>query len=452
AAQICKDDERLFIPTFSDFRGRTFPRGVALTFQGRDFQKALLNFADAKEVDERTDYWMRISMSADMDLDKLSYEKRCAAIEANRENIINSVRDPIGCDWWKQQASPWMLLHVATEWVRLFVDNDSNRTTKCRVSIDCTCSGQQLMAGWTRSMATAVQVNLVPADEPADVYGNVLDVAVRGMEGDNFCVEYKSKRTTQPMPKGKLKGLGTDIPEHRKQARKGAKGIIMVGQYGAGRKKRIEEFADNCQLKWLGDKGNFLIAEAAALYPYFKDGLDECLPAMDVFLKWAQGVVSAAFKSGREFILIPTADGSCIKQLYPKFNKERIQVDHLGGMTLGKRRNEHVATNKEEPDTEKHVSSTAANFVHAGDGAVLVLALTDIGIPFSTCHDSVSGRPSKDMDLIFDRMRTGMYLVFTSSVCRDFVEANGLKWEDHKLIDYGTYDPELVLKADYALC
>ena len=264
---------------------------------------------------------------------------------------------------------------------------------------------------------------------------------------------YKSKRTDQPIPKRKLKELGNQVPRDRKQARKGAKAIIMVGQYGAGWETRVSDFAEKCQLDWLGDAGFFSKEEASALYPYFKEGLDECLPAMDAFLDWVQMVVRKAFKAGADHILIPSADGSVTKQLYRKPSGKRINVDHLGSLTHGKRRNEHSCEVGDVVNVDKHITSTTANFVHSGDGATLVLGLTDIGIPFTTCHDSISGRPGAEMDLINERLKRAYHTVFTSDVCRQFVELNGLEYnEDTKEPCFGDYDPDDVLKADYPFC
>ena len=79
---------------------------------------------------------MKIGMSGFMGLDKLSLDERIAGFEELRDKVIDSVRDPIGEDWWKDDENvdkPFQWMQVAMEWVRLYVDNDSDRTTRCRV-------------------------------------------------------------------------------------------------------------------------------------------------------------------------------------------------------------------------------------------------------------------------------------------------------------------------------
>jgi hypothetical protein len=459
-AQHCRHDERLWLPTSGDFRGRTYVSGCLLNYQGTDASKALLEFADGVEADERTEWWLIMEMAACMGFDKLSFKERERRVAEAFVDIIESVKDPIDWDWWKEQDKPWSLLAAAQEWVRLFVEYNSDRRTHARVSVDATCSGQQFMAGWTRSLKTAQQVNLVPAEAPTDVYANVLNATVESLNAIDYRVPLKEGQ----IAKTKLKALGSKDPIKRSKARAGTKGVVMVGQYGAGKTKRIEEFAERCKLPWLSD-GSFSIEEAKALYPHIQQGLDICLEALDPFLSWCQNIASAALSNGlegeldpltgkpRNRIYLPSADGSVSVQRYPKTALMKIHLDHLGSLILkGKRRDEVDQHPTQEADISKHVSSVAANFVHANDGAALVLGLSKHPFPFTTCHDSIAGRPGKEMDQLQMAMRRALYSVFTSDICTQFVELNGLKVEDHPLPNFQTYDPQEVLSATYAYC
>ena len=53
-AQKCVDDERFYLPVQPDFRGRYYPRVSFLSYQSGDTGRALLEFADAYPVDDRT--------------------------------------------------------------------------------------------------------------------------------------------------------------------------------------------------------------------------------------------------------------------------------------------------------------------------------------------------------------------------------------------------------------
>ena len=321
------------------------------------------------------------------------------------------------------------------------------------------------MAGLTRSLATAQQVNLVPQEMPTDVYGNVIAVAAKAIQAHQDAGVHYYPRGKQNPAEGikpsKLKELISSDRAARKRARAGGKAIVMVAQYGAGKARRITEFAEKCQLQ----SGTFTEPEAAALYPFFKTGLDACLECLDPFLQWCQGVAKAALvypdgspkldpETGlpKTVILLPSADGSITTQSYRLMDSQgRITTDHLGSFTnKQKRRFEKDEMPTGKPDLSKHISSTAANLIHAQDGAVLALALGDLDLPFTTCHDSIAGRPSREMDAIVERLLTALFEVFTSDVLQRFVELNGLAWADHPAPNFGTYDPSLVLKASLA--
>ena len=93
--------------------------------------------------------------------------------------------------------------------------------------------------------------------------------------------------------------------------------------------------------------------------------------------------------------------------------------------------------------------ASPANLIHCQDGATLVLALHDYDKPFACTHDSIAGRPGKEMWDLADRLRRALYSVFTSTVLRDFVELNGLDWDDYEAPYVGTYEPAEVLVATF---
>lgn len=469
AANLCLSDEQFHIVVEDDFRGRFYCSSGPLNYQGQDHQKAILEFAEAAPVDHRTEHWMMLGMAGFMGLDKLSYADRISGFNALRHHVIASVQDPINCDWWHDKRNvekSWQWMQVAIEWVRLFVDNDSDRTTRCRVPVDATCSGQQLSAGWTRSRATAEQVNLTTSDKPADIYGNVLKVANRELKGCNYDVITRRKSkyvegatgtrpiVEEPILKRKLKALGATATKEWGAVRKGSKAILMVSQYGAGDKKRQQAFSEKTKLFWLKDEDQtFDLKESAAIYPFFKQGLKECCPAVDELLGFVKRVVKASLtrEDSDGVILIPLSDGSVIRQQYPKLATDRIDLVHYGHKT---RRQPVLEVPTDEPDIDKHLSSTTANLVHGGDSSALVYGLGGAAIcfPFTTCHDSVSARPGADMDVLQDQLRKGLFEVFLRNPLEQFVTLNGLDLQEFAPPCFNDYDISEVLTAPYAYC
>ena len=251
----------------------------------------------------------------------------------------------------------------------------------------------------------------------------------------------KSQRSRLPILKRRLKALAVDKELHPKwwgAVRKGFKAILMVAQYGAGRETRVKDFSKGTKLGWLKeDEQTFDFSEASAIYPFTKKGLDECVPALDALLGWVKGIVNAALTrdGANNYILIPLSDGSVVKQLYPKMDKGRVETAHVSSfIRKEKKRKRNVdLISTEEANLEKHLSSTMANLVHGGDSCALVFAGQHFGdIPFTTNHDSVSGRPGKEMDTLVTSLKIGLKEVFVKNPLKKFVELNGLEYREHK--------------------
>lgn len=476
AARYCKDDEAFYLPTYSDFRGRSYSRTELLSYQGSDPSKALIEWAEGAPVDEHTSYLLLLELSGFMGLDKANYVDRVSAVLEYEQEIRACVADPIGNTWWRiepadggQVEKPWQWLATAKAWVDV-VDGKVTHT-HARVSVDATCSGLQFFAGFTKSGPTAHLVNLTNNPDLQDSYTALLDAALKRIEDVDRVITYKSKGKTATVPKDKIDALFTDVPEHRAAIRKGAKGILMTGMYGAGHDSRKGTFSKKTKLLSLPkEQQQFTTAEGNAIYNLaFKPAQSEVAEAMDVYLEFIQTVVRDALTTGtkdkewkrridpatgepRDHIVIPMADGSLLKQLYriPKF--EKVKTSFFGDARKKKHDESWLVSNSDLTDIDAQIRSTAANFTHAQDGATLVLALHDCKVPFTCTHDSVAGRANGEMLEINQRLRRALYEVFTSDVIPAFVELNGLDPDEYQLKDFGTYDPAEVLQSTYSYC
>ena len=223
----------------------------------------------------------------------------------------------------------------------------------------------------------------------------------------------------------------------------------MVAQYGAGRKTRIKDFSSKPTCSGSKKKGKFN-TEASAIYPFFKKGLER--PLMPTRLGQRSGSCCIDWEA-------PTTTSSSswmgrVKQLYPVMSDNRVETAHLSTYTRkDKRRKQNVdKVSTEVADIDKHLSSTMANLVHGGDSCALVFAGQHLGdIPFTTNHDSVSGRPGREMDTIVV-LKKGLKEVFVKNPLKKFVELNGLNYREHKAPRYEgseRYDINLLDDATY---
>lgn len=437
--RLSRPDERFYIPTYLDWRGRTYYRHVGLSPQGCDHEKAILEWADPVAVDDQTEFWLMMQITSCMGYDKVSFQDRVAKVIEVQEQLIASVRDPLYQQWWQDQDKPWGLLAAAAEWVRLFVDNHHDRTTRARVNFDASCSGQQILSGLLLDYNSGSKVNIVDADEPQDVYGFVVRDAQRRLEEDSYHVPVDD---TSVIPRAKLQ-----------LTRGHGKSLFMVSQYGAGSAKRIKELMTYTKEPKVIDKlkAEPLTAdEARKLYfGYFAPAMKSESPALDDYIKFARKVTQLTLQSGKKEVILPSADGSIVHQTYVVLEEDGVvKTTQLGNVKMMTKHINMVPG--EETSVENQTKGTPPNLIHAQDRSTLSLALSDFQQPFATVHDSIYGRPSREMSEIKQRLLQAYYDVFTSGVLEEFVAANGLEPDEVPIPYKNTYDPALILQAKYA--
>ena len=439
---MSRKDDYFYIPTYMDWRGRCYFRKTGFSPQGTDHEKAVLEWAEPVVADDFTQNWLMMQITSCMGYDKVSTAMRVAKVLEIEEHLIRSVRDPLGYDWWRKQDKPWGLIAAAAEYVRLFVDEDPNRLTHARVNFDASSSGQQLIAGLTRDKITGSAVNITPGDEPRDIYGNVARKAREIAESMDWILPV--------MEKGEITG---HVPVHTLQQlnRAASKSICMIAQYGAGtecRWKALQKFTQEKSEKLgiipLTDK------EAETIYKVlYSAALEAEMPALDDYIKFTRKATTEALSDGRADLLLPSADGSIVHQTYLEMVEDGVvRTANLGNLKYKTEHVNMVPVDKTRIDDQRR--GTPPNLIHAQDRSVLSIALSELEFPFATVHDSVYGRPCKEMGEIKSRLLQAYYEVFTSEVLEKFITENGLEIEDHPIPYKNTYKPALIKEAGYA--
>ncbi|KAL4724709.1 DNA-directed RNA polymerase [Fusarium chlamydosporum] len=162
----------IYFPHNMDYRGRAYPLPTYLNHMGADHTRALLKFAEGKELGEHGLRWLKIHLANLYGFDKASFSEREAFATENLPNIVESVTNPLGGSrWWLKAEDPWQCLAACFE---LKAAHDLEDPTKYVSSLpvhqDGTCNGLQHYAALGGDTWGAQQVNLVPGDRPADVY------------------------------------------------------------------------------------------------------------------------------------------------------------------------------------------------------------------------------------------------------------------------------------------
>ncbi|KAJ4424064.1 DNA-directed RNA polymerase [Gnomoniopsis sp. IMI 355080] len=179
-------DQEFFFPHNVDFRGRAYPIPTYLNHMGADHVRGLLRFSKGRELGERGLMWLKVHLANVYGFDKASLKDREAFATDNLHNIIDSAQNPLKGDrWWLKAEDPWQCLAACFELkAAMDLPDPTKFVSSLPVHQDGTCNGLQHYAALGGDTWGAQQVNLLPADKPADVYSAVADLVKQSIEED----------------------------------------------------------------------------------------------------------------------------------------------------------------------------------------------------------------------------------------------------------------------------
>ncbi len=181
-ANRMKEHSKIYFTCFLDFRGRYYCKTTHLNPQGTDLCRGLIEFADAKPInDEKSVRWLINHGAAcygnDLDRGAFSDREKWIRDEENSERIRALVHDPTSAenrDFLKSADKPWEFLAWCHDWTG-FCDAGYGYESRLPVAVDGSCNGIQHFAALTRSRELAEQVNLAKSERPSDIYKTVAE-------------------------------------------------------------------------------------------------------------------------------------------------------------------------------------------------------------------------------------------------------------------------------------
>lgn len=406
AANQFANEERIWMPWTFDFRTRMYPVSI-LNPQSGNHISALLQFADGAPVTDSTRYWLSVHVATTKGFSKETFEGRVAWVEANLREITLVATDPLGAgrQFWTESADePWTYLAACREFFECFLQEDKKSTTHIPCGIDATASGLQILGALMGDEATCTLVNVLPTRKPSDLYQTIIDKTIKLIKDD------------RPRRRGlRLEELSRSV----------AKAPTMTLAYGSTPWRRKSQVWDACNgarglelgLTW--DKVEYIshkMDEAIALV----------LPGVTFMLAWLQTTAVSSMNKDKSKLMVTwiTPSGCEIHQRYFKSKVARVKTIALG-MTKYSKASTYTET--DEPDYAKVESSTAANFTHSMDAAIMQLVGSKHSIPFSMTHDCVYGRAGADMDTLARSIREEFITVVSSDVLDTFAKLNGVE-------------------------
>ncbi|XP_076977543.1 DNA-directed RNA polymerase, mitochondrial isoform X2 [Tamandua tetradactyla] len=165
-----------WLPHNMDFRGRTYPCPPHLSHLGSDLARALLEFAEGRPLGPRGLDWLKlhlVNLTGFKKREPLS--ARLAFANTVMDDILDSADRPMtGRQWWRDADEPWQTLACCMEVARAVRAPDpAAYISHFPIHQDGSCNGLQHYAALGRDSVGAASVNLVPSEQPQDVYSGV---------------------------------------------------------------------------------------------------------------------------------------------------------------------------------------------------------------------------------------------------------------------------------------
>ena len=441
-----KDYPRIYFPYTLDFRGRAYPAVPNLNPQGCDLSKGLLRFAEGKPLGEEGPFWLAVHVANTAGQDKMSLEERAAWVEQNHDRIIEAAIDPLGrgLNWWADADDPWQHLAACFEWLGYTIEGE-DYVSRVPIAFDGSCNGLQHYSAMLRDREGGSAVNLIPMDQPADIYGEVLTKLQVKVERDAANSEDEK---TQDMALRWLRSGELD--------RQMVKRPVMTIPYGSqlfGFRQQIQEELKDRNA--IGMEGS-CYWESAYLAERLWETAKEVVRGARRGMDWLQEMARLVAKE--ELPVTWTAPtGFPIKQQYRDTKYRRVET-HWAGAVTKKRLGISLKEETDKLNSRRQANGIGPNVVHSLDAAMMMFTVnraTSHGIgTLSMVHDSYA-TTAADAGLLFGLIREVFVEMYREPVLEQLQEEFSAQLSPEArekapaLPERGDLDIEEVLESDF---
>ena len=353
------DYDAIWFPHSFDFRSRTYPLPLFLHHHGDDVCRGLLEFAEAKEPGDQGSLWLDVHAANCYGVDKCSLAERVQWVEAHADEIGESLNDPFGYTFWQQADKPWQFLAAC------YALADDDAAAHIPTQQDGKCNGLQHYAAMGRDEQAARAVSLTPADEPADIYTDVVNVTKELVAGD--------------ATKGKANAVAL-LPFIERNV---VKQTVMTTVYGVtmiGARKQIHK-----KLKKAGFADEQLYAASKYLSRLVLMAMRETAPKAVEIMDWLKRCARLIVnKPTKQAVSWTTPIGFPVVQPYQISHSRAIRTI-MGDFRIPR------GTADDPPRRGRQCNGVAPNFVHSVDATHMLLtalACETAGVTFAAVHDS----------------------------------------------------------------
>lgn len=400
------DEDSIWFPWQLDWRGRAYPIPSVIHPQSDDAGRGLLQFAEGKPLGENGAFWLAVHLANCFGVDKVSFDERVKWVHENEEAILDSGLRPIdGQRFWDQADKPWCALAACIEWVGYRMDGESY-VSHLPIAMDGSCNGLQNLSAMLLDEVGGKAVNLVPSDNPNDIYAEVARVVAEKAEYMDELKPWKGrinrslvKRPVMTMPYGSTQvGMRSQLLE------------VMRKALEDGEVEKLPVDADGQPMMDYYGPCNVM---SKVVY----DSIGDVVIAAREVMDWLQVAAKVAARNELPIYWV-TPLGLPVQQRY--MQQKAKEIDFMFGKA---RFRLTLAEEAVKVDKRKMANGISPNFVHSMDAChmqLTVLYALDNGInSFAMIHDSY-GTHAADCDLMFTLLRQAFVDMYSGDVLREF--------------------------------
>ena len=423
------DEPRIYFPHQLDHRSRAYPVPQLINPQADHVGRSLIEFADGKPLGERGAYWLAIHLAnCYWKGDKVSFENRVRWVHENEREIIAFAEDPLleaapyrACasraphQFWQKADKPWMFLAACLEW-KGYREQGPGFVSHLPVSMDGSCNGYQHLSAMGLDAIGGSATNLLPGDEPQDMYREVADHVIIHIMID---AQYSDDDR-----EAALELLG-------KISRSTVKHATMTTPYGVTRGTIYKQLLEQEPVKSCKDPKKC----ARYLARVLEESIPEVAVAAGDIMKWLRRLATALAKINRGMSWTTPSGFPVLHAIREPKTVRVATADH----SLVLREQDE----RRKIDARKQADGIVAHLVHSFDAAHMMLTvhrLFTLGIRhFAMVHDSF-GVHAADVDLLHRVLREEFVRIYSEPVLVNFLR--------EQLLASGTFLPALPAQGD----
>jgi DNA-directed RNA polymerase len=361
------DKPRFYFPHQLDHRGRAYPVPQLINPQSDDAGRSLLEFADGKPLGERGAYWLAIHLANCYGKNKVPFEKRVRWVHEHEREIIAFADNPLleasPCRarasprphrFWHEADKSWMFLAACLEW-KGYREQGPGFLSHLPVSMDGTCNGYQHLSALGLDAIGGSATNLIPGDQPEDMYQEVADhVIIRIMIDAQYGREARGRQAEASRDgddrEAALELLG-------KIDRSTVKHATMTTPYGVTRGTIYKQLLEQEPVKSCKDPKKCA--------RYLARVLEECIPEVAVeagnIMKWLRQLATALAKMNRGVAWTTPAGFPVLHEIREAKAIRVATADHSFVL--------HEQDERRKIDVRKQADGIVAHLVHSFDAA-----------------------------------------------------------------------------------